>query len=129
MEGKLPTVVTIGGRRYVKNNLNKGSVGGKMRLKEALKSFGKRVQKSTVSHCTIESDGKFRIYELDDSKVILDKNNKPIGFVLTGKSEEIDESKYRKQIDKVADIVGGSGEPGAKEDEDTAAKAEPLSVD
>lgn len=109
MEKKLPTVVTIGGRRYVKNNLNKGTGDGKMRLKEAVKSLGRLVQKSQISHCSINTKESLQIYKLDDSKVILNKKNGIVGFIVTGKAQNIDKSIYQEP----SNIMGGNAEtPG-----------------
>ncbi|CAD25346.1 hypothetical protein [Encephalitozoon cuniculi GB-M1] len=115
MEKKFPTVVTIGGRRYVKNNLNRKSEDCKMKLKEALKSFGRRVQKLQMSHCTIEKGTSLHVYKLDDARVIFTKKNKPIGFVVTGKAEEIDKSVYEKASSEINDATGKPNEPGAEE--------------
>ncbi|AFM98202.1 hypothetical protein EHEL_041540 [Encephalitozoon hellem ATCC 50504] len=103
MEKKLPTVVTIGGRRYVKNNLNKGTGDGKIRLKEALKSLGRTVQKSQISHCTINTKESIHVYTLDDSKVILNKNNDLVGFIVTGKAQKINKSVCQELSNAMGD--------------------------
>ncbi|ADM11445.1 uncharacterized protein Eint_041580 [Encephalitozoon intestinalis ATCC 50506] len=119
MEKKFPTVVTIGGRRYVKNNINKSSVDGRMKLREAIKSLGRKVQKSKISHCTIESKTSLHAYKLDDSKVLFNKNNKPIGFIVTGKSETI-EKAIGKEISRKID-----GEDVPKESENIEREEKP----
>ncbi|AFN82924.1 hypothetical protein EROM_041600 [Encephalitozoon romaleae SJ-2008] len=117
MERKLPTVVTIGGRRYVKNNLNKGAGDGKVRLKEAIKSLGRLVHKSQISYCSINTKERLQIYRLDDSKVILNKKNGVVGFIVTGKAQNIDKGIYREPSNVVNSNVEASGDGAAEERE------------
>lgn len=106
MEKKFPTTVTIGGRRYVKKNLDKNTAGNcRMMLKDVTKSLGRRVQRSQLSQCVIDCEDSMEIYGSADIRVIFSKSNKPIGFLVAGAPENIDKNKYKDVPDDLERTV------------------------
>jgi hypothetical protein len=117
---KAPNVVKIGGRYYVKNNWSKTVDKSGQRLNDILKSLGKRVQKSRITQCTVETGGALSVYGPNDFKLLLDRANAPVGFILSGKPEIIEKDKFK---DVPADFEEAVKKINAGED------GKPLDVD
>lgn len=107
MEKKLPVVVNIGGRRYVKNNINKSVAKDRMKLKDVVKAFGGRMQRIGLTQCIIEGENKSEIYGKTDAKVVFGRSNKLVGFLATGRYENPDMNRYKGVPDDLESIVEG----------------------
>lgn len=105
MDKRFPTVVNIGGRRYVKNNLNRTADNSGMKLKETIRSFGKRIQTSQLTQCVFGHGNDLHVYRTANIKAIFGTSNRPVGFIVTGKSEPVIENRYEKVPDDLESAV------------------------
>ncbi|KAH9411538.1 hypothetical protein HK407_04g06400 [Ordospora pajunii] len=88
---KAANIVTIGGRRYVKNNMNGNPEGNsKIKLNEVLKQFGRNVKKSKINYCVVNKGEGIDIYESNDSKMVFGKDGTPVGVIISGKKSNLD---------------------------------------
>ena len=93
---KAANIVTIGGRRYVKNNMNGNTEGNaKLKLGEALKQLGRNVRKSKINYCVLNKGEDMDIYESSDSKMIFAKNGTPVGVIISGKKSKFDSNDIK----------------------------------
>ncbi|KAM0672049.1 hypothetical protein CWI42_042070 [Ordospora colligata] len=106
---KAANIVTIGGRRYVKNNMNGNTEGNaKLKLGEALKQLGRNVRKSKINYCVLNKGEDMDIYESSDSQMIFAKNRTPVGVIISGKKSKFDSNDIKNMAGGQSSMQDGS---------------------